>query len=659
MNKLVIVVGILIAVIAVVVRLFMTNVVFNGLVRIYWNKLTEVILPPQPVEWLQNYTTNEGIWKNLAFTEDFEERPNVLFILADDLGFNDLSGGVGIGTPNIDSLARNGLNFTEAYASQATCAPSRAALYTGRYPTGIGMEFTPIPKFFAKFMADKRPPDAAQTIYHDAQYDSVPDMKDISMPREIPMIAEALKEYGYHNYFLGKWDGTFRFDENTPLHRGYDETLGFLLGATLYADVNDPRMVAAHNISVDNFMKRMLSYKIAHNDGPLFRPSEYLTDYLGTEASALIYKLGEKKKERESKGKSEQQQRDEPWFITMAFNAPHNPFQALKSDFEREDIQRIPSFIGKIYASMILSLDRNVGRIIDALKATGQYENTMIIFTSDNGGAPYVGLPNINAPYRGWKATLFEGGIRIPFLLQWPKRFSKPMVVRDAIIHIDLFPTILSVASKGVQLLKNSSSSVLPKLIMDGKNFLSNVFKYTNNQVAPVESAEEAVSPPTVIGGEERIFFWRSGSYRSIKYYHLKFQVHSYLNKIWFYDLSVDKTEKNNLIDQLAAFIVTKDGKPSELSIQSETDLIKHLLTPFAVAHDAIEITQGDAKPAMNSPEIILKYLLIVYQKLQEINSQQHEPLWPALVELPICIDKPQRSDLNCSLKDEYIVWAN
>jgi hypothetical protein len=183
MNKSVIVIGILIAVVAVVVRLFSTNVLLQGFLTIAWSKLTEKILPPQPVEWLQSYTTNEGVWKNLAFTKHFEERPNVLFILADDLGFNDISGGVGVETPNIDSLARNGLNFTDAYASQATCSPSRAALFTGRYPTAIGMEFTPTPKVFAWFMADKRPADSPQTVRHDEEFDSGPEMKDISMPR--------------------------------------------------------------------------------------------------------------------------------------------------------------------------------------------------------------------------------------------------------------------------------------------------------------------------------------------------------------------------------------------------------------------------------------------------------------------------------------------
>jgi hypothetical protein len=122
----------------------------------------------------------------------------------------------------------------------------------------------------------------------------------------------------------------------------------------------------------------------------------------------------------------------------------------------------------------------------------------------------------------------------------------------------------------------------------------------------------------------------------------------------------VDKTEQHNLIDLLAAFTIEKDGKPAEMSIRSETDLIQYFISSFSTAHDTQPLfTQGQAKPVMSSPEIILNYLLVVYQKLQEVNSQQREARWKPLVELPICVDKPQREDVKCTLKDEYIVWAN
>jgi hypothetical protein len=174
----------------------------------------EVIHPNRPVTWLTNYHSNEEIWKQIQLMEEYTgERPNILLILADDLGVNDISGGLGIETPFIDSIAKNGLNFTQAYSSHATCAPSRAALFTGRYPTSIGYEFTPVPRLLAQLMGRKIPggPDVVQPVYHNELFDEVPEMWDIELPHDVSTMPELFREIGYRNYLLGKKQASLFF----------------------------------------------------------------------------------------------------------------------------------------------------------------------------------------------------------------------------------------------------------------------------------------------------------------------------------------------------------------------------------------------------------------------------------------------------------------
>jgi arylsulfatase A-like enzyme len=682
-------IGIIVVVVALIYQYVIKDVAVRGLLRVFWNKMTEKVLPPQSVHWLaSSFNTTDQlqaeIWKNLQITEEYEgKRPNIILIVADDLGVNDISGGAGVKTPFIDSIAQNGLNFSQAYSSQATCAPSRAALYTGRYPTSIGYEFTPIPKFFAKFMAGKRPVNAPQPIYHEELYDLVPDMFEIHMPSGVPTIAEELRSYGYSNYFIGKWDGSYRPDENSPLNRGYDETLAMLIGSTLYTAVDDPSIVASNNISVDQFMKKFLPFKVQYNNGPAFRPSEYLTDYLGKETSALIKRLGEKRRfERQETKTTEESSKkpDDPWFITVAFTAPHNPFQALISDYEKPEIQAIPSFIGRIYASMIHSLDRNVGRILEALKETSQYDSTIVIFTSDNGAAPYVGLQHLNAPYRGWKATLFEGGIRIPFFLQWPSKLPSSTVVKDMIIHLDIFPTLLSIVSKGIERVTAAASSS-SSLKLDGKNILSNFL--ISSEIGNGENENELMQSESVVGNStdsthlkelekqyNRIFFWRSGNYSSIRFYHYKLQIHSYQNKIWFYNLLLDPTERRNIFDEMSSsFLVPKHGWEEEnhkfphgvkeLSAYISLHRIKYSSSFESDLLSSLHATLIEGSSGELRKKESFFHLVMIYLKLQEINSQQSKPIWPALVELPICVDKPQIPGDLCTFSDEYIIWAN
>ena len=152
-----------------------------------------------------------------------------------------------------------------------------------------------------------------------------------------------------------------------------------------------------------------------------------MTDYLTNEAVKAI-----------------RANRNRPFFMYLSYNAVHTPLQALKSDYDA--LSHIEDHTLRTYAAMIVALDRGVGRVLDELKAHGLDENTIVIFTSDNGGANYVGLPDINAPYRGWKATFFEGGIHVPFFMQWPARIEPGTQIDRTAAHVDIFATAAAAA---------------------------------------------------------------------------------------------------------------------------------------------------------------------------------------------------------------------
>jgi len=189
----------------------------------------------------------------------------------------------------------------------------------------------------------------------------------------------------------------------------------------------------------------------------------YMTDYLSNESVKLIQTIASTPNAN-------------PFFLTLAYNAPHNPLQALKSDYEDPALKLIPSHHGRVYAAMIKALDRGVGEILKALKDTNQWDNTIVIFTSDNGGASYIDLPLINHPYRGWKATFFEGGLRVPLYMQWPAMIDASTEVTQTVSHVDIFPTLFAAAA----MMNESSSPVSSSEAehVENSNSSKSIFSY-------------------------------------------------------------------------------------------------------------------------------------------------------------------------------------
>jgi uncharacterized sulfatase len=361
--------------------------------------------------------------------------PNIVLIVADDMGWNDISmngSNPTAQTPNIDALAAQGVTFTQGYAAHASCAPSRAALMAGRYGTRFGFEFTPTPPGFEPVtgllsaMMDRPLQPPAFTNPDAATLDSF-EFAGLGMPPSEITLAELLADQGYHTAHIGKWH-LGEVNGMAPHDQGFAESI--LMASGLYGRRDDEDIIQARQEfdPIDRFLWRVLDFAASFNGGPWFEPPKYLTDYYTDEAVKVI-----------------EANKDRPFFLYLAHWAPHTPLQASREDYEA--LSHMELHRERVYAAMIRSLDRGVGQVMEALKANGLDENTLVIFTSDNGGAGYIGLPNVNAPYRGWKSTLFEGGIRVPFLARWPLRLPAGETFDAPVHHVDIYATAAAAAA--------------------------------------------------------------------------------------------------------------------------------------------------------------------------------------------------------------------
>ena len=436
-----------------------------------------------------------------------DNRPNIILILADDLGFNDVSlynGGAGSGsllTPNIDQIAKDGVMFKNGYAANAICAPSRASIMTGRYSTRFGFEFTPLFPGAVQLMKwiDDIQDNELKIEIEEKLYKDVKDIFSAGIPTEEITIAEALKDVGYYTAHIGKWH-LGRVDGSHPNDQGFDDSL-FMEGG-LYLPENDKRVVNAKtDHAVDSMIWARSQFSASFNKSPNFAPGGYLTDYYTDEAIQVI----EKNKYR-------------PFFLYLAHWAVHNPLQALKSDVTAISHHTTGHNL-QVYSGMITALDRSVGRIVDALEKNGLTDNTLIIITSDNGGASYIELADINNPYRGWKLTHFEGGTHIPFMAKWPDQIEAGTKFIPVVHHNDIFQTIAAAGN----------ANVPTDRILDGVDFL-----------------------PFVNGSKDGILhetlFWRQGHQQTVLHQGWKLIRTSKAEQKWLFHLEEDPTEQNNLI---------------------------------------------------------------------------------------------------------------
>ena len=457
--------------------------------------------------------TQEVVWSSGGDAEgrSLEERPpNIVLILADDLGWNDVSmngPNPTTQTPNIDALAAEGITFTQGYAANGTCAPSRAALMSGRYGTRFGFEFTPTPTGMMPIVellgnAVERPLQpltVSNTEQASLSYD------EMGMPPSEITLAELLADQGYHTVHIGKWH-LGRVNGMAAHEQGFAESL--LMASGLYGRRDDQDVIQARQNfdPIDRFLWAALNFAASFNGGPRFEPPKYLTDYYTDQAVKVI-----------------EANKDRPFFLYLAHWAPHTPLQASKEDYEA--LSHIELHRERVYAAMIRSLDRGVGRVMQALKTNGIDENTLVMFTSDNGGAGYIGLPDVNEPYRGWKITLFEGGIRVPFLVRWPARLPAGETFDAPVHHFDMYAT--AAAAAGADLPTDR--------VMDGVDLTAYITGIDTSQ-APHE-----------------YLFFRSGAAQAVRDGRWKLMVSApegQPRKEWLFDLSAEGEWRDLLAEQ-------------------------------------------------------------------------------------------------------------
>ena len=305
-----------------------------------------------------------------------EKKPNVIVLIADDVGVADFgfSGGKDIPTPNLDKLASEGVNFRSGYVLPM-CAPTRAAFLTGRNPAKIGFE-------------DNRPGDS----------------QHFGMDLALPTIADALRDAGYTTALIGKWHvGRGLNNEYAPWNRGFNEFLGYYGAFGTYVNP-----------------------KLTRPPGKEEVVNGYSTDIFADAACKFL-----------------EEHKDKPFFLNVAFNAAHLEQVAKPEDLAK--FQHIQNPKRQKAAAIISNLDANIGRIVEQLKKLKLDENTLLVFFSDNGGEPPI-LGTMNTPYRGMKFDVYEGGIRVPFFVRWPKQLPTGKQSDAMISVVDLMPTIAKVA---------------------------------------------------------------------------------------------------------------------------------------------------------------------------------------------------------------------
>ena len=339
--------------------------------------------------------------------------PNIVVMLADDLGYNDLGsyGSEIIKTPHLDALAQRGVRLTDGYVSAAVCSPSRAGLYTGRYQPRFGYEF------------------------NTSGRDTV-----VGLPTDQRTLANMLKDAGYATGLIGKWH-LGKSEKHHPLNRGFDEYFGHLSGGSTYID---SRKEGVESWPARNAPTTRPDASAIYDAFEQVEVEEYLTDVFAEKAVDFI-----------------RRHKDERFFLMLTPNAPHTPLQATAEYADR--YREVEPAGRKIFAAMVSSVDDYMGDVVAELRAHGLEENTLIVFFSDNGCIKYLSQEICsNDPLSGSKRFHLEGGIRVPFIYSWPAGLPAGRTFEHPAISLDLYATFAAAAGSAET--AQDSVNLLPHL---------------------------------------------------------------------------------------------------------------------------------------------------------------------------------------------------
>lgn len=391
-----------------------------------------------------------------------ETPPNIVVLFSDDAGYADFGfhGSMQFKTPNLDRLAAWGVRLSQFYVTAAVCGPSRAGMLTGRYQQRFGFEENNVPGYMNHWVATD---------------------EDMGLPLGLPTMADHLKDLGYQTALFGKWH-LGEADRFHPTKRGFDVFVGFRGGARDYFPFEDDKSYPGR--------------RLEHGFGVYKEHTGYLTDALADGACAFI-----------------KEHQDRPFFAFVSFNAVHTPMQA-----DPKDLAMFPGLTGKrkVLAAMTLSLDRACGQIVDVLDELGLRENTLIIYTNDNGGPSDTNVSS-NLPLSGTKANHLEGGIRVPAIISWEGRLPAGRVFEQPASTLDLLPTFVELGGGDAEQVDG----------LDGVDLMPFL-------------GDEAVAMP------DRVLYWKKenrGAIRSGDWKMLRFPD----RPAELYNIAEDPSETNNL----------------------------------------------------------------------------------------------------------------
>lgn len=440
-----------------------------------------------------------------TFTRENNKKPNIVVIMSDDVGYGD-HGCYGdtnlVPTPNVDRLAKEGVRFTDGYVTAPVCGPTRYGFFTGAYQQRFGIQWnwscwSKVPEYNNETLGNNR------------------------IPSSQNLLPESLERAGYVTGMVGHW------------------------GLPCYPSTNFQESFSVIHYEADYFPDQTGHYAGVDEDqaksglkdiywGPKREGDEYLTDRLGRQSVEFI-----------------QRHKDEPFFLYLGFNAPHSPMQAKKS--HRKQVEHLPTEALRLYGAMLISMDENVGKVLDALEENGLKDNTIVVYLSDNGPsyAYLVDWPQdwkrdllgSAGELRGYKGQFLEGGIRIPFIIRWHSQLQAGQVYHEPITALDLYPTLCAAAG----------AEVPEQTILDGVNLL------------PYLQGEKSGSP-------HKSLFWYSDDRGAVRSGKWKLYVNRDIVRLW--DLEKDIGETTDLSkhyprvrdEMMSEFIKFKSSMPSPLN---------------------------------------------------------------------------------------------
>tara|TARA_A100001011_G_scaffold60742_1_gene60561 strand:+ start:15684 stop:17093 length:1410 start_codon:yes stop_codon:yes gene_type:complete len=391
----------------------------------------------------------------ISCKSSLENAPNIIIIISDDQGYADVGfhGSKEIFTPNIDRIASNGVVFTQGYVSYAVCSPSRAGLITGKYQNRFGYTRNIL-------LAPK---------------DSL-----MGLPLSEQTLPDVLNNVDYKTKAIGKWH-LGAHESLVPERRGFDEFFGFLIGGHRYF----PEDLTLNDLSearrqMDGYITRI------YDNGKRIDTKKYLTEELSDNAVKFI-----------------EDNSSDPFFLYLSYNAPHTPLQATAMDLERNNHIEVEK--RRTYAAMVSSMDDGIGLILDKLEEKKITDNTIVIFFSDNGGVEWYNFSD-NGILRGIKGDFYEGGIRVPFTMQWPSKIKPGTIYDKPIIALDVFATVASAASAEKYIRNDIDGVDILPYITGEKSGLPHKYLYWQNPDKDIDVVRDERYKYIRIEEEEYIF---------------------------------------------------------------------------------------------------------------------------------------------------------